>query len=181
MLNPEELAYKEPAKKKFSIPKLPKPHFSKPSKRSGIIFSSLFGIVLLAGGGWYSYLNLQKQFNQPKEEPKQEAPPQQVLGLIEAVESKGAELPDNEFPSVATISNLSTLSDQAFFNGAAVGDKVLIYAVAKRAILYRPSTNQIVRESRVEIGREEESATPASESAILSASDSAEPILRIKF
>lgn len=181
MFNPEELAYKEPAKKKFALPRPRVKKPSPPSSKVGLILGSLLLVVGLASVSLLSYQNLQNQFHpKPTTDTKNDAPPQQVLGLIESVENKGTDLPDNEFPTVATVSDLSTLSDQAFFNGAAIGDKVLIYAVAKRAILFRPGTNQIIRESRVELSENPQEAS-ASSSGVLAASDSAEPVLRIRF
>lgn len=53
------------------------------------------------------------------------------------------ELP-NEEPTVATVSDVSQLSDQQFFAKAQNGDKVIIFPNAQKAILYRPSTDKII-------------------------------------
>ena len=52
-------------------------------------------------------------------------------------------LPD-ETPSVATVLDVTKLSDQAFFKNAQNGDKLVLYSSAQKAILYRPSDNIVV-------------------------------------
>ncbi len=58
--------------------------------------------------------------------------------------SKVMVLPKTETPTVANISDVSKLKDRTFFANAENGDKVLIYKEAKKAIIYRPSSKQIV-------------------------------------
>ena len=52
-------------------------------------------------------------------------------------------LPDNEEPTIATVSDMEKLKDKPFFKDAKVGDKVLLYPKAKRAVLYDVSNNKI--------------------------------------
>lgn len=61
-------------------------------------------------------------------------------------------LPQDEEPIVATVSDPERLHAQPFFANAKVSDKVLIYARARRAILYRPSENKIVEVAPLNIG-----------------------------
>jgi hypothetical protein len=68
---------------------------------------------------------------------------QQVSSLISRVR-KLVVLPANETPTVATVLHADRLKAQSFFTNALDGDKVLVYNREKEAILYRPSTNQIV-------------------------------------
>lgn len=63
--------------------------------------------------------------------------------LVEQV-GKLIVLPTDEEPTIATVSDLTKLKDQPFFAKAKLGDKVLIYNRAKKAILYRPGDNQII-------------------------------------
>lgn len=53
-------------------------------------------------------------------------------------------LPSGEQPTVATVSDASKVRGQNFFANAASGDKVLVYAQAKKAYLYRPSIDRII-------------------------------------
>ncbi len=53
-------------------------------------------------------------------------------------------LPSDELPTVATVSDPEKLKDQAFFANSMTGDKVLIYSKSQKAILYRPSSGQII-------------------------------------
>ena len=61
-------------------------------------------------------------------------------------------LPQNETPSLATVSDPSKLQDQKFFANAKSGDKVLIYSLAKKAILYSPSLHKVVEVAPVNLG-----------------------------
>lgn len=53
-------------------------------------------------------------------------------------------LPTGENPTIATIRDLSKLAGQPFFEGAAVGDKLVVYNISKKAILYRPSAKKVI-------------------------------------
>jgi len=53
-------------------------------------------------------------------------------------------LPTDEIPSLATVSDVNQLKKYPFFAKAMKGDKVLIYSVSKKAILYRPSEDKIL-------------------------------------
>lgn len=77
-----------------------------------------------------------------KQDP-QSASRQEVAALISKV-GKLVLLPEGETPTVATISDPEMLKDQPFFAKAVVGDKVLIYNEAKKAILYSVAINKVV-------------------------------------
>jgi len=83
------------------------------------------------------YRHTQAQLKNPNS-----AAQSQTQELIDKV-AKLTDLPSGE-PTVATVSDVSKLSSQTFFVNAKNGDKVLIYSSAKKAILYRPSTNKII-------------------------------------
>ncbi|MBX4198814.1 hypothetical protein KW800_00870 [Candidatus Parcubacteria bacterium] len=66
-----------------------------------------------------------------------------VRQIVEKV-SYAAVLPSSEVPTVATVSDPSKLVNQPFFINSKAGDQVLIYPIAKRAVLWRPSENKVV-------------------------------------
>ena len=53
-------------------------------------------------------------------------------------------LPTGEDPTVATVTDATKLTSRNFFKDVQNGDKLLAYTIAKKAILYRPSTNKII-------------------------------------
>ena len=61
-------------------------------------------------------------------------------------------LPTGEEPVFATVTDPAKLADQPFFLNAETGDKVLVYPLAKRAILYRPSTDRIIEMMPIDLG-----------------------------
>lgn len=69
--------------------------------------------------------------------------PTDVASVVEEV-SQVVLLPTDETPTFATVSDVTKLSDQEFFNNAQNGDVVLIYENAKKAYLYRPSSRQLI-------------------------------------
>jgi hypothetical protein len=70
-------------------------------------------------------------------------------------------LPKGEDPTVATVADITKLSAQPFFEKAQNGDKVLIYAKAGVAILYRPSVNKIVTVAPVKTVADNTAVTPS--------------------
>lgn len=93
--------------------------------------------------------------------------PQAVQAEVQKVVSevgKLIELPIGETPTVATVTDITKLKSQPFFQNAKNGDKVLIYANAKKAILYDPSAKKVLNVTPINIGTP--SAQTASPSAL---------------
>lgn len=84
---------------------------------------------------------------------------EQVESLTEKV-GRLIVLPEGEDPTVATVSDKSKLQDQRFFARAENGDKVLIYAKAGQAILYRPSINKIIEVGPINLDQNNPSPEP---------------------
>lgn len=58
--------------------------------------------------------------------------------------SKSLTLPEDEEPTVATVTDPEKLTDQFFFKDVEKGDRLLIYQNARKVILYRPSEKRVV-------------------------------------
>ncbi len=61
-------------------------------------------------------------------------------------------LPKDEVPTIATVTDPEQLKSQAFFADAQKGYKVLLYATAKKAILYDPINKKVVEVAPINIG-----------------------------
>lgn len=124
-----------------------------------ILLHPLFLIVLViialtgAGYSYRLYLKTQSELIELRENPRVSAF-EEAQELIEKV-GQLVDLPKDETPTVATITDVEKLKDQSFFAKAENGDRVLIYNQIKRAILYRPSANKVIEVAPVNIGETE--------------------------
>lgn len=84
----------------------------------------------------------------------------EVKQIVEKV-GKLIELPADEAPTVATVSDKEKLKEQVFFSKSKNGDKVLIFTQARKAILYRPDTNKIIEVAPINLGASETATTSA--------------------
>lgn len=111
---------------------------SKTKKRDFLFWLFVFLTFVFAGSTAYTWKeNYALQNNPDRIADKERA------GLIKKV-SKFMVLPKDEDPTIATINDLTALAGQPFFKNAQVGDKVLIYSVAKKAILFNPTENKVI-------------------------------------
>lgn len=119
-----------------------------PRKKTPFIIIAVIVLVLALLPSLYFYTQYQKSQNLLK---NSSAADTQSKELVAAV-GKLIELPANEQPTIATVSDKTKLENQPFFAKAENGDKVLIYSNAKKAILYRPSINKIIEVAPVNLG-----------------------------
>ncbi len=110
-------------------------------------------IAVLLAGFFYYQIHLLKQNPQAMAQ-------KETAALVLKV-GKLAVLPEGETPTVATVSDPAALKDQAFFAKAEKGDKVLIYAQAKKAILYSVTMNKIIDVAPLNIGQQAAVTPPA--------------------
>lgn len=104
----------------------------------------VLGFLLIAGSistAFYFYKQYQST-QQLLRNPNQISSAQ-LTSVLNRV-NKIMELPSGETPQIATVVDKNKLKSQPFFSRAQNGDQVLIYAKAKEAILYRPSSNKII-------------------------------------
>lgn len=113
-------------------------------KKIGIFIGLIF-VILLAVIGSVSSIYFYNKYQAAQKKLRQTSISSQedVQALVDKV-GKLIKLPEGEMPTVATVSDLDPLKNQAFFAKAKIGDKVLLYTQAKRAILYDPIENVVL-------------------------------------
>ena len=117
-------------------------------ERGNIVLGLLIGAVLALIPSYYfysKYQQVQKQLKNP-----QQASLDQTKSVV-AMVGKLIALPTDETPSLATVQDKSKLKDQPFFKNAVNGDKLLLFIKAKKAILYRESSNKIIEVAPINI------------------------------
>ena len=117
------------------------------SKMISIILRYLVAIVLIVFAGWsfYNYQQTKKEVVRLSTiEGQREVQQQEVIDLLDQVK-KHMLLPEDEEPTVATVTNIDELkSQQPFFEQANNGDKVIIYVNSHKAIIYSPEKDMII-------------------------------------
>lgn len=110
----------------------------RPSRKSLMIFTV---VILVAAVGIALYLFVVRQSRELRAARKD---------FDETLASVGKfyELP-NETPQLATVTDLEKLQGQPFFVDAQNGDKVLVFPIASKVILYRPSSKKIINFSNI--------------------------------
>ncbi len=94
---------------------------------------------------------------------KGQAQVQAEVDALVAEVNKLMDLPKDEKPTVATITDVEKVKEQQYFKNAKNGDRVLIYTNAKKAILYRPAEKRIIEVGAVNINQASSSPTPEGE------------------
>lgn len=113
-------------------------------------FGFLF-VSALGAAGYYAYQYHKLTKNDQTAE---------INSLVKEI-GKVMDLPADETPTLATVTDKEKLASQPFFRKAENNDKVLIYVKAGKAILYRPTTHKIVDVSTVNITNEQQSGAAA--------------------
>ena len=127
------------------------------SKKFLFILGGFVVVLALLAGGYYVW---QKSYTQSA--PAGQTDVEAVVGKV----NKLMDLPTDEAPTLATVSDVNKLQGQEFFAKAQNGDQVLIYSKAKKAVLYRPSVDKIIEVGPVNIAPTQ--SETASSSAVAS-------------
>lgn len=108
-----------------------------PKKRLFVIV-----LVIIFAGLLFSTVYFWQKYRAAMKNPNAAAQ-EEARAITEKIQ-KFMDLPEGETPDLAKVSNKEKLESQPFFQKAQNGDVVLIYLKAKKAILYRPSTNRVI-------------------------------------
>jgi uncharacterized protein YpmB len=106
-------------------------------KKNKALWITIIVIVVLAAFGLIMAGVYKNQMAQKQQ--KRVADEQAVVDKI----SKLLRLP-NETPIFMTVYNEKDFQNNDLFRAVKTGDKVLVYLNSKQAIIYRPSTNQVI-------------------------------------
>lgn len=153
-------------------PKITKSIFTEPEKipKKGskwlkiVLIAFILGCILgLSGTAFYFYrqykkvvLNQNVILNEEEKAAKESQSIKEIIGQF-------MELPTDEEPVLATVTDVEKIKTQPFFTNAQNGDKVLIYTKNKKAILYRPSTKKIIEVSILSGTESAAAVNPATE------------------
>ena len=117
----------------------------------------VLGVVVLAGlPSAYFYQKSQqaeRRLNDPNTASKE---------VIDEVVRKAGHhilLPTGEQPTLATVSDVSKVKGQPFFQNAENGDKVLVFTQARKAYLYRPGKDLIIEVAPLNVDSLQNAAT----------------------
>ena len=131
------------------------------NKRKEVIMfiSVLLCMTALSLMAYYFYWQYRQVTVRMSNVPVNDAAAIKEANSIKDMVGQFIQLPTNEEPILATVTDVEKLKSQKFFANAENGDKVLIYSQNKKAILYRPSTHKVVEFSVVS-GLDEKPITP---------------------
>jgi type II secretory pathway pseudopilin PulG len=124
----------------------------KKSKTSVAVIAVLALVALASiGAAGYFYNQAQNLKNNPKAVQEQQ---KQQAADLKAKVSKLIDLPKDESPTIATVSDKTKLKNQPFFKDADNGDQILIFPQAKKAIIYREKEDKLINVGPIAITSE---------------------------
>lgn len=109
-----------------------------------LVLTALFLVTVIAA------LYLYRELSVLKQDPQRAA--QEEAAMLTEKVGHHMVLPENEQPTIATVTDPEKLKDQPFFANAKIGSKVLIYTNAKKAILFDEENDKILEVAPLNIG-----------------------------
>lgn len=106
-------------------------------------------LVGLAGASFYFYSRYQHAQTLLKN------PSAAALEEIKTITDKVGRhmlLPADEIPTIATVTDKTNLTSQPFFARSEIGDRLLVYRQAAKAIIYRPGIDRVIEVGPLNIG-----------------------------
>ena len=149
------------------LAELPAPVQPKLLKAAGIGVTALL-LVAFAGTSVYFYNQYKTTKTIARNGQISDKDVSRIVNKVGAL----IELPQ-ETPTIATVADKVKLQKQPFFSHAEDGDKVLIYSVSKKAILYRPSTNKIIEVAPLNVQKQQK---PKEEGRVAGVASNVEPV-----
>lgn len=144
---------------------IPGSHYSQ--KTNTILLVLVLAALIGLGSAGYFYYQLGKTqgyFWSKKGAAASQKGEQEAVAKLVSEVGKLMDLPKDETPTVATVTDVNKLKAEPFFVNAKNGDKVLIYQNAKKVILYSPSAKKIVNVGPFSVGGNQ--ATPSAQAKI---------------
>lgn len=120
-------------------------------KNTTFLLAVTVGSLLSTAYSYNLYQTTNKELVELKKNP-QLAAQQEAKDLVSKVGAL-VQLPKEEQPTIATVTDVSKLKEQAFFKNAQNGDKVLLYAKALKAYLYSVSMNKILEVAPITVNQ----------------------------
>lgn len=152
------------------------------SGKPGTLILALILVALIGlGSAGYFYYQLGKTqgyFWSKKGPQASQKAEQEAVGQLVKEVGKLIDLPANETPTVATVTDVNKIKSEPFFQNAKNGYKVLIYQNAKKVILYDPSGKKIVNVGPFSLGANQ--ATPSAQTRIALRNGTSTPAMAAK-
>lgn len=116
-------------------------------KKAVILSFVILALLAIGGGGAGVYYHSKYQ----QEVKKANDPTNDVKALLIQV-GKLIDLPTDEEPTIATVTNADQITQQPFFTKAKNGDRVIIYTNARLAILFDVVAGKIMNVGTINVG-----------------------------
>lgn len=125
------------------------------SKKGALVAVLMVALIAAAVFLITDRARLSREVSKLSEAQSQQQTPEDEAEQLVGEVSRLIELPSDETPTIATVTDSTKVKDKAFFANAQNGDKVLLYAKASKAVLYRPSTHKLIEVSVLNLSEAE--------------------------